>query len=158
MQQLINDNLKKLPMRLITLLILSSLLFSLGCASKAFDKLNPLIESGNDTGDRNNKAILSGGRITEEETARNSLEVMNSYRRTQEPQPYLPVVQPAEVRLMWVPDHTNKAGDLVPSHYYYLKVLNDRWMVQDSFDLERQLDDGKNYNSKRTPYVVKGTK
>lgn len=158
MQRLINDNLKKPFMRLLTLLTLSLLFFSVGCASKAFDKLNPLIESGNDAGERNNKAILSGGKITEEETARNSLEVMNSYRKTQEPQPYLPVVQPAEVRLMWVPDHTNKAGDLVPSHYYYLKVLNDRWMVQDSFDLERQLEGGNSYNSKRTPYVVKGTK
>lgn len=155
MQQLINN---KSSIKLIKIIVLSVIIFNIGCGSKAFDKLNPLIESGNDAGERNNKAILTGGNVTDEQTARNSLEVMNSYRRTQEPQPYLPVVQPAEVRLMWVPDHTNKSGDLVPAHYYYLKVLNDRWMVQDSFDLERQLDNGNSYNSQRTPYVVKGTK
>lgn len=140
----------------IKLLAIVCIFFLSACSSRSFDVLNPLSEKGPDYGERNNKAILSGGDLGEEDTARQALEVMNSARRAQAPQPYLPVVQPAEVRLMWVPDHTNKAGDLVPAHYYYLKVLNDRWMVQDSFDLERQLNP-RGSSGNRTPFVVKGT-
>ena len=71
--------------------------------------------------------------------ARQALEVMGTYRRAMAPQPYYPVIQPAEVRLMWIPDHLNKFGDLVPAHYYYLNVLGDRPAVQDAFEVESQL-------------------
>ena len=141
-----------------SLLAIALIFFTTSCSNKVFDNLNPLSESGPDYGERSNRAILSGGDLGEEDSARQALEVMNNYRRTQAAQPYLPVVQPAEVRLMWVPDHTNKAGDLVPAHYYYLKVLNDRWMVQDSFDIERQLNSGNSISGNKTPFVVKGTR
>jgi hypothetical protein len=49
------------------------------------------------------------------------------------------VIKPAEVRLMWVPDHINRLGDLVPAHYYYLRVTRDVFAVQDAFDIEREL-------------------
>jgi hypothetical protein len=71
--------------------------------------------------------------------AREALEHMNNYQRSLDPQPVNPVMQPAVVRLMWVPDHLNKNGDLVPAHFYYLKVLSDRWGVTDAFELESQL-------------------
>jgi hypothetical protein len=41
---------------------------------------------------------------------------------------------------MWVPDHLNRHGDLVAAHYYYLRVMNDRWAVQDAFELEAQIN------------------
>ena len=88
-------------------------------------------------GEKNDNALNEGqGKA---ETARTALESMSSYQRAQAPQPYNPVVQPAVVRLMWVPDRLNKHGDLVPAHYYYLKVLQDRWALQDAFELEGQL-------------------
>lgn len=84
--------------------------------------------------------------------ARQALEAMASYRRAQAPQPANPVMQPAVVRLMWVPDHLNSHGDLVPAHYYYLKVLNERWAVSDAFELEQQL--GSTTDAGSIPYVV----
>lgn len=75
--------------------------------------------------------------------ARKALEAMGTYQRAQDPKPYNPVMQPAVVRLMWIPDHLNKNGDLVPAHYYYLKVLSERWGVTDAFELENQLGGNK---------------
>ena len=120
----------------------------IGCANEhvggALDLLNPYGEDAPpNVGARDNSAILNDGGsangVNEEQRARQALEVMTSYRRAQEPQPYYPVMQPAEVRLMWVPDHLNRVGDLVPAHYYYLKVKDEGWAVQDAFDLEEQL-------------------
>lgn len=88
-------------------------------------------------GEKNDSALradASGG-----ETARQALEAMSTYQRAQAPQPNNPVIQPAVVRLMWVPDHLNTHGDLVPAHYYYLKVKKDSWAVTDAFELEAQL-------------------
>jgi hypothetical protein len=65
---------------------------------------------------------------------------MGAYRRAQAPQPIYPVVRPAEIRLMWIPDHLNRLGDLVPAHYYYLRVLSESFEVQDAFDNERILN------------------
>jgi hypothetical protein len=57
---------------------------------------------------------------------------------------------------MWIPDHLNKSGDLVPAHYYYVKVLNDRWAVQDAFELEQQLGSTKEASS--MPFVYSDDK
>lgn len=135
---------------------------SSGCSSTAFEYLNPYGDSDLPTrlGERSYRAILEdGGGSQDSEKARHAAEVMGSYRRTQHPQPAYPVIQPAEVRLMWVPDHLNKYGDLVPAHYYYLRVLDDRPAVQDAFDLEQQLNVTTTGAGQRassgTPYVVK---
>lgn len=117
-------------------------IFGCAVAGPAADELNPYGE-GNQVdvlGNRDASAILgsSGGGGKEAERARHQLEVLGSYRRAQAPQPTYPVIQPAEVRLMWVPDHLNRNGDMVPAHYYYLRVLNDRWAVQDAFELDLQ--------------------
>ncbi|MCC6221832.1 MAG: hypothetical protein IT291_11390 [Deltaproteobacteria bacterium] len=127
------------------------------CANKAFEVLNPYAEASDvELGQRNNQTIIEEtGMEGESQNARHALEVMGSYRRAQAPQPAYPVVQPAEVRLMWVPDHLNKAGDLVPAHYYYLRVLNDRWAVQDAFDMEEQLRQGSTGGSSSVPWVYK---
>ncbi|MDR2338338.1 MAG: hypothetical protein LBE20_06840 [Deltaproteobacteria bacterium] len=126
------------------------------CSSGTFEVLNPFgddSDSGQVYGERSNKAILdnSGAKSSTAENARYALEVLGTYRAAQDPQPYYPVMQPAEVRLMWVPDHLNKAGDLVPAHYFYLKVLEDRWAVQDAFEMERQLGTGSDASA--TPWV-----
>lgn len=139
-----------------------------GCSTTAVEYLNPFRDPGPPdeyVGDPTNRAILeesgigSGGNAgsNSSDNARAALEVMGSYRRQQPPQPTYPVVQPAEVRLMWVPDHLNKTGDLVPAHYYFLKVLDDRWAVQDAFDLETQLNastpGGSSASGGATPWV-----
>lgn len=104
-------------------------------------------------GEKSDRALYgeSGGG----DRARQALEAMASYRRDKTPEPVNPVIQPAVVRVMWIPDHLNRNGDLVPSHYYYLKVLSDRWAVQDAFELESQLH-GPNGNSgvsSNVPYI-----
>lgn len=122
-------------------------------AGPAADELNPYGE-GNSVealGQRDLSALQGAGAGGSKaaESARHAMEVMGSYRRAQAPEPAYPVVKPAEVRLMWVPDHLNKHGDLVTAHYYYLRVLNDRWAVQDAFELEQQLKNnpGINYSN-----------
>jgi hypothetical protein len=151
-----------------TLLLLTVTLFgSTGCFySKTADMFSPFRDPGppdEHLGDTSNKTILeetggssTGGNGSQASNARAALEVMATYRQAQDPQPTYPVLQPAEVRLMWVPDHTNKVGDLVPAHYYYLKLLEERWAVQDAFDLESQLNkstSGPGGNAGATPWV-----
>ncbi|MBN8547977.1 MAG: hypothetical protein J0M12_01540 [Deltaproteobacteria bacterium] len=92
-------------------------------------------------GEMNDHALNGGS--NNEDGARKALTAMASYKSALPPQPVDPVIQPAVVRLMWIPDHLNKNGDLVPAHYYYLKVLKDRWAVQDAFELEGQLSPNK---------------
>ena len=127
-------------------------LYMSGCAT-AGNILNPFYESPTPEaykGERSD-AALHESRDKDKE-ARQALESMASYRRAQEPQPNNPVIQPAVVRLMWIPDHLNKSGDLVPAHYYYLKVLKDRWAVQDAFELEAQLGGSANATT-NVPFV-----
>jgi len=152
-------------MRKIGFLKITVLLFIVGSMSacsgqKASDILNPFVDSSRpELGNRNNSAILGSGVSEQSDKARHALEVMGSYKRAQTPQPGYPVRQAAEVRLMWVPDHLNKHGDLIPAHYYYLKVLGDRWAVEDAFDIERQLDEASGGSSlgssSATPWIFK---
>jgi hypothetical protein len=102
-------------------------------------------------GEMNDNALNGGSNNVS--GARKALEAMASYRAAQTPQPVNPVIQPAVVRLMWIPDHLNKNGDLVPAHYYYLKVLKDRWAVQDAFELEQQLSPDRSTSSSGMPFV-----
>lgn len=144
--------------KLTSLLILVGLL-SACSAQKVSDVINPFVDSSKpELGNRDNSAIIGSGVSEQADNARHALEVLGSYKRAQAPQPAYPIVQPAEVRLMWVPDHLNQHGDLIPAHYYYLKVLNDRWGVTDAFDIERQLDEasGSNGAGGATPWIYKG--
>jgi hypothetical protein len=141
-----------------------------GCsvAGPVADEFNPFAsDPGVTYGERSNSAILeaSGGGGKGAEEARHALEAMASYRRAHAPQPAYPVIRPAEVRLMWIPDHLTTDGNLVPAHYYYLKVMNDDWEVQDAFEIEGQLEgggrSGQDYgsaggaSSSATPWVYK---
>lgn len=140
---------------------------STGCFySKTADRLSPFRDPGppdENIGDTSNKTILeetggasNSGNGSQASNARAALEVLASYKAAQDPQPYYPVMKPAEVRLMWVPDHTNKSGDLIPAHYYYLKIIDGGWAVQDAFDIEDQLNrstQGKGASGGATPWV-----
>lgn len=142
-------------LKLTTLATLSALLLN-GCYA-ASNILNPFYEPPSEVaylGQPNDNALKDGAG-GKEESARAALEHMASYQRSLDPQPVHPVVQPAVVRLMWVPDHLNKHGDLVPAHYYYLKVLSDRFAVSDAFELEGQLkhSTGGQGDASNIPYV-----
>lgn len=106
-------------------------------------------------GNPNDHALREeGGQL---EKARGSLEEVSRYPKAHQPQPVNPVIQPAVVRLMWVPDHLNKSGDLVPAHYYYLKVLEDRWAVTDIFE-QQQVSGGSSTSGSGIPYTRKGAR
>lgn len=112
-----------------------------GCSSLG-NIFNPFYEAPSEVaylGHKNDAALNDdgGGKAGR---AREALEVMGNYQRALAPQPVNPVLNPAVVRLMWVPDHLNSHGDLVPAHYYYLKVKKDSWAVTDAFELESQLN------------------
>jgi hypothetical protein len=143
---------KRVTIHLPARVMLAAALLSLTACSAASNVLNPFYEPPAPVallGEKNDHALNQGG--TNQESARAALNAMTTYRRAQDPEPTNPVIQPAVVRLMWVPDHLNKSGDLVPAHYYYLKVLRDRWAVTDAFELEGQLN-GPNKGS-NLPFV-----
>ncbi len=120
------------------LLILS--IVSTGCGTVG-NFFNPFYETPSPVayfGEKNDAALNNEG-SGKASNARAALEAMGTYQRANAPQPINPVMQPAVVRLMWVPDHLNSHGDLVPAHYYYLKVKRDQWAVTDAFELEAQL-------------------
>mgnify|MGYP007080225457 CR=1 FL=1 len=118
---------------------------TMSACSSVGNALNPFYEAPQPVallGEMNDNALNSGG--GSEDKARLAFNEMAKYRAALPAEPTYPVMQPAVVRLMWVPDHLNKSGDLVPAHFYYLKVLRDRWAVQDAFELEAQLSgDGR---------------
>ncbi len=45
--------------------------------------------------------------------------------------PYVPVVEPADVRLVWLPAHKSKYSSevLVSGHWVYLMVKQSRWFI-----------------------------
>jgi hypothetical protein len=122
--------------------LLLGVYFLVGC-STASRVLNPFYEEPAPEaylGERNDHAL--DGDKTRADDARQALQQMATYERANPPSPYKPVIKPAVVRLMWIPDHVNRHGDLVPAHYYYVKVLKDNWNVTDAFELEAQLNQG----------------
>ena len=132
-----------------------SLLGLTACSSMS-RVLNPFYETPGPVallGEPNDHAL--NGSAQKSDSAREALQAMASYQRAHAPQPVNPVVNPAVMRVMWVPDHLNRNGDLIPAHYYYLKVLSDRFAVSDAFELEGQLKGpgGTSTNSSDLPYV-----
>ena len=124
-----------------------------GCSSMG-QVFNPFYETPSEVayfGEKND-AALNEGAGGKGDKARAALEAMASYQRAMPPQPNNPVMQPAVVRLMWIPDHLNSHGDLVPAHYYYLKVKRDSWALTDAFELEAQLG-GRGGSASSVGYV-----
>ncbi len=124
-----------------------------GCSSMS-RILNPFYETPSEVayfGEKND-AALNEGSGGKGDKARAALEAMATYQRAMPAQPNNPVMQPSVVRLMWVPDHLNSHGDLIPAHYYYLKVKRDSWALTDAFELESQLSSGSG-NASAVGYV-----
>jgi len=134
-------------------LALAAFLLSTTSGCTLFQRvLNPFYEPPSDTalfGEKNDSALRGSAEHTIK--ARQALDSMGQFQRAHDPQPVNPVMRPAVVRLMWIPDHLNKSGDLVPAHYYYLKVLKEDWAVQDAFELEQQL--GASTSTSSLPFV-----
>lgn len=119
--------------------LLGSVLLFAGCASVG-NALNPFAETPPPVaylGEPNDHALSTD--TNKAEDARAALDGVARYPRAHQPQPVYPVIKPAVVRLMWIPDHLNPVGDLVPAHYYYLKVMDDTWAVTDAFEKEKLL-------------------
>jgi len=130
-------------MRLVHRLLLLSLSVAISGCNSLGAVLNPFYETPSEVayfGEKNDAALNNEGGAGKAGRAREALEAMGTYQRAAAPQPTNPVLRPAVVRLMWVPDHLNSHGDLVPAHYYYLKVRKDSWAVTDAFELEAQLN------------------
>ena len=144
----------KIKLNVLCLVVALSLLT--GCA-KVGKHMNPFAEppTPEALGGQPNDHALRGG-AGSEDSARAALTAMSTYQRAHYPQPNNPVMKPAVVRLMWIPDHLNRSGDLVPAHFYYLKVKSEQWAVQDAFELEGQL--GAKTDSSAIPYVTSDKK
>jgi hypothetical protein len=115
-------------MRIISALTILSLTSIVTGCSSIGRVLNPFYEAPSPVaymGEKNDGALLNEGSGGKGANARAALEAMGTYQRAHAPQPNNPVMQPAVVRLMWVPDH--------------LKVKKEQWAVTDAFELEAQL-------------------
>lgn len=127
------------------LALVVTLLSSSGCYTIS-DYINPFYREPSEVayyGEKNDHALNeNSGGGGKGAGARAALEQFATYQRALPPQPTNPVMMPAVVRMMWIPDHLNSHGDLVPAHYYYLRVLRDRPAVTDAFELEAQLGTG----------------
>lgn len=129
-----------------------------GCGATADRFLNPLQAEPQPEAylGQPNSDSLNGSK-DKGQAAREALEGMGAYKEQFPPSPNKPVLRPAIVRLMWIPDHLNKTGDLVPAHYYYLKVKNDEWAVEDAFDIYDGLqgsEGNKLNNPSNIPFVT----
>ena len=139
-------------------LIVVGMALSLCSCYTVSNLLNPFYESPKPVallGEKNDKALNENK--DKADNARQALEAMATYQKAHAPQPGNPVMSPAIVRLMWVPDHLNKSGDLVPAHYYYLKVKKEDWAVRDAFEMEQQLN-GPGGSTSNIPYVTQDEK
>lgn len=44
--------------------------------------------------------------------------------------PYLPLVQPPDVKRVWITAHLNEAGDLIAGHWAYLMLRPSSWHLR----------------------------
>ncbi len=119
--------------------LIFSLAISFSACGIVSNAMNPFYEPPTAAalkGEINDHALAGGSKARD---ARKALDSLATYERTHTPSPNKPVMKPAVVRLMWVPDHLNRFGDLIPAHYYYLKVKSDDFNVTDAFEIEAQL-------------------
>lgn len=105
------------------LLIVLVILISSGCAaSKTLVKDVP-----NKVMDVYLEAV-SSGRADSANYIKENLKINQAFGYVK---PYVPVVQPADVRLVWVPTHKSKSSSevLVSGHWVYLMVKEPRWFI-----------------------------
>jgi len=105
------------------LLIILVILSNGGCAaSKAVVK-----DSQNRIVDVYLEAI-SSGRADSANYIRENLKFAQAFGYVK---PYAPVIEPADVRLVWIPAHKSKGdGDtLISGHWVYIMVKQSRWFI-----------------------------
>jgi len=103
--------------------IISVLLITSGCAvSKGVVK-----ESPNKIMDAYLKGV-SGGRADSVDYIKENLKINEAFGYVK---PYVPIVKPADVRLVWIPAHKseNSAEVLVSGHWVYLMVEPSGWFI-----------------------------
>jgi len=112
------------------LLIVLVILINSGCAaSKTLVKDSP------------NKVIdtylegVSDGRTDSANYIKENLKINQAFGYVK---PYVPIVKPADVRLVWIPAHKSKSSDevLVSGHWVYLMVKEPHWFI-DTVDSDR---------------------
>ncbi len=107
----------KFPAIILVLLITS------GCAvSKGLVKDNP-----NKVMDVYLEAV-SNGRADSVNYIKENLKINKAFGYVK---PYVPVVEPADVRLVWIPVHKSKYSSevLVSGHWVYIMVKEPRWFI-----------------------------
>ena len=105
------------------LMIILVLLITSGCvASKGLVK-----DSSNKVMDVYLGAV-SSGRADAVNYIKENLKVNKAFGYVK---PYVPVVEPADVRLVWLPAHKSKYSPevLVSGHWIYLMVKQSRWFI-----------------------------
>jgi hypothetical protein len=94
-----------------------------GCAgSKALVKNNP-----NKVMDVYLQAV-SSGRADSVDYIKENLKISEAFGYVK---PYVPVVEPADVRLVWIPAHKSKSAPevLIAGHWIYIMVKESSWFV-----------------------------
>ena len=73
---------------------------------------------------------LSSGRIDAASYIKENLKIDKAFGYTK---PYLPVVIPADVRMVWVPAHKSKNSPevLVSGHWVYIMVKESTWFIDE---------------------------
>lgn len=105
------------------ILLISVILSSFGCsAARKFTKAEQ------DTVMDIYLQALSSGRRDAVEFIRNNLKVNKAFGYVK---PYVPVVEPAAVRLIWLPAHKSKydSNTLVSGHWVYVMLNPNRWFI-----------------------------
>jgi len=103
--------------------VILALLMTSGCAaSKGLVK-----ESPNKVMDVYLQAV-SNGRTDSVNYIKDNLKIKQAFGYVK---PYVPVVEPADVRLVWIPTHKSKATPevLVAGHWIYIMVKESSWFI-----------------------------
>ena len=103
--------------------IILVLLITSGCAaSKALVKDNP-----NKVMDVYLEAV-SSGRVDAGNYIKENLKINKAFGYVK---PYVPVVEPLDVRMVWLPAHKSKYSPevLVSGHWVYIMVRESRWFI-----------------------------
>lgn len=105
------------------LLIILAILASSGCsASKKLikDEQNKVVDTY--------LAAVSSGRADAVNYIKENLKVNQAFGYVK---PYVPVVEPADVRMVWLPAHKSKYSSevLISGHWVYIMVRESRWFI-----------------------------
>ena len=75
---------------------------------------------------------VSSGRADSANYIRQNLKLSQAFGYVK---PYAPIVEPADVRLVWIPAHKSKddAFTLISGHWVYIMVKQSRWFIDEQY-------------------------